>query len=314
MSTSVPIRSAAMAAPPTTEEIREVNVRYHDLAAEHYDSKWGIDYGELGQSQVTGKLAKALGGRLGHYGAGLEIGAGTGYFGLNLVRAGAVDSYTATDISPGMLGVLAKTADTLGIDAATTCTEASELPFEDGSFDIVFGHAVLHHLPDLDGAFAEFMRVLRPGGVVAFCGEPSHYGDRLAEFPKRAAWRVSPAWRAVMRARPAPLAGSSEEVEEDDLEKVVDVHAFTPGTLAAHARGAGLDDVRVRGEELAASLFGWANRSLESSARAEDVPLLWRKYAYHGYLALQRVDRAVLEPRLPAALFYNLLISARKPG
>ncbi|NLT07263.1 MAG: class I SAM-dependent methyltransferase [Solirubrobacterales bacterium] len=302
-----------MAAPPTTEEIREVNVRYHDLAAEHYDAKWGIDYGELGQSQVTGKLAKALGGRLGHYEAGLEIGAGTGYFGLNLVRAGVIDSYTATDISPGMLGVLAKTAETLGIEAATTCTEASELPFEDESFDIVFGHAVLHHLPDLDGAFAEFMRVLRPGGVVAFCGEPSHYGDRLAEIPKRAAWRVSPAWRAVLRARPAPLAGSSEEVEEDDLERVVDVHAFTPGTLAVHARGAGFEDVRVRGEELAASLFGWANRSLEASARAEDVPMLWRKYAYHGYLALQRVDRAVLEPRLPAALFYNLLIAARKP-
>ena len=43
------------------ETIREANVRYHDLAAEHYDAKWGIDYGELGQSQVTGKLRKALG-------------------------------------------------------------------------------------------------------------------------------------------------------------------------------------------------------------------------------------------------------------
>jgi len=313
MSAPVPIRSAAMAAPPTTEEIREVNVRYHDLAAEHYDAKWGIDYGAPGQSQVTGKLAKALGGALGHYERGLEIGSGTGYFGLNLIRAGVLDGYTASDISPGMLAVLAKTAETLGIEAETTCTEASELPFEDESFDIVFGHAVLHHLPDLDGAFAEFLRVLRPGGVIAFCGEPSHYGDRLAEIPKRAAWRVSPAWRAVVRARPAPAAGSLEEVEEDDLERVVDVHAFTPGTLAAHARAAGFGDVRVRGEELAASLFGWANRSLEASARAEDVPMLWRRYAYHGYLALQRVDRAVLEPRLPAALFYNLLVSARKP-
>ena len=176
-----------MAAPATTEEIREVNVRYHDLAAEHYDSKWGIDYGEVGQSQVTVKLAKALGDRLGNFERGLEIGAGTGYFGLNLVLAGAIDDYTASDISPGMLGVLEKTAETLGIETATACSEASELPFEDESFDIVFGHAVLHHLPDLDAAFREFHRVLRPGGVVAFCGEPSHYGDRLAELPKRAA-------------------------------------------------------------------------------------------------------------------------------
>lgn len=302
-----------MAAPATSEEIRDVNVRYHDLAAEHYDSKWGIDYGELGRGQVTAKVAKALGGRLGHYRRGLEIGAGTGYFGINLALSGAIDGYVASDISPGMLTVLAETAAREGVAVETACTEASQLPFDDGSFDIVFGHAVLHHLPDLDGAFAEFLRVLRPGGVVAFCGEPSHYGDRLAELPKRAAGRLAPAWRALMRARPAERNGSAEVAEEDALERVVDVHAFTPGTLASHARAAGFADVRVSGEELAASLFGWANRSLEASARPEDVPMLWRRYAYHGYLALQRMDRAVLESRLPAAVFYNLLISARKP-
>jgi SAM-dependent methyltransferase len=301
-----------MAAPATTEEIHAVNVRYHDLAAEHYDAKWGIDYGAVGQGQVTGKLAKALGGRLGHYERGLEIGAGTGYFGLNLALAGTIGAYTASDISPGMLDVLGQTAATLGVEATTVCTEAAGLPFQDESFDIVFGHAILHHLPDLDGAFREFMRVLRPGGAIAFCGEPSHYGDRLAELPKRAAWRLSPAWRTVLRARPA-ARDDSAEVEEDDLERVVDVHAFTPGALARHARGAGFGAVKVRGEELAASLFGWANRSFEASAHPEDVPLLWRKYAYHGYLALQKVDRAVLEPRLPPAVFYNLLISARKP-
>ena len=37
---------------------------------------------------------------------------------------------------------------------------------------------------------------------------------------------------------------------------------------------------------------------------------LWRRYAYHGYLALQAVDRTLLEPRLPPGIFYNLLISA----
>ena len=36
-------------------------------------------------------------------------------------------------------------------------------------------------------------------------------------------------------------------------------------------------------------------------------------YAYRGYLLLQALDRSLLEPRLPAALFYNLLISARAP-
>ena len=93
------------------ERIRDVNVRYHDLAAEHYDSKWGITYNEVGQAQVAGKLRKALGGRaLGPYERSLEIGAGTGYFTLNLLRAGVIGEAVATDISPGMLETLSASA------------------------------------------------------------------------------------------------------------------------------------------------------------------------------------------------------------
>ena len=40
----------------SAETIRDANVRYHDIAAEHYDSKWGIKYDEVGQAQVTRKL------------------------------------------------------------------------------------------------------------------------------------------------------------------------------------------------------------------------------------------------------------------
>ena len=36
----------------TAEEIREVNTRYHDLAAQEYDFKWGIDFGATGRGQV----------------------------------------------------------------------------------------------------------------------------------------------------------------------------------------------------------------------------------------------------------------------
>ena len=40
------------------EEIHDVNTRYHDVAADHYDSKWGIDFGELGREQVLAKLTQ----------------------------------------------------------------------------------------------------------------------------------------------------------------------------------------------------------------------------------------------------------------
>ncbi len=295
------------------DQILDANVRYHDLAAAGYDSKWGIAYDTEGERQVVGKLRKALGHEPQRFGRALEIGSGTGYFIINLARAGLVEEAVATDISPGMLEVLSASAASLGVNVETVACEASSLPFEDASFDLVVGHAVLHHLPDLDAAFREFRRVLRPGGVVAFCGEPSHYGDRLATIPKRGAHAVAPLWRALMGAGPRRNGHSHEAREEDLLEQVVDVHAFTPGTLAGHAGDAGLERVRVRGEELAASLFGWANRALEATAAPDEIPHAWRMYAYRGYLLLQALDRSLLEPRLPAAVFYNLLISARAP-
>src|SRR5579884_622371 len=187
-----------MAAARTADEIRDVNTRYHDVAAAGYDSKWGIDFGEVGQTQVLGKLRKVLGAELDRgYGRSLEIGAGTGYFSLNLLQAGVVKEATCTDISPGMVRTLAVNAARLNLQVRTARADAESLPFPDGSFDLVLGHAVLHHLPDLDRAFAEFHRVLAPGGRIAFAGEPSRIGDRIASWPKRGAVKLSPLWRSL---------------------------------------------------------------------------------------------------------------------
>ena len=80
----VPPRATALSA----EEIRDVNTRYHDVAADHYDAKWGIDFGEIGPSRCR-EGRKALGRRARRTSRrSLEIGSGTGYFTLNLLRAG----------------------------------------------------------------------------------------------------------------------------------------------------------------------------------------------------------------------------------
>ena len=293
--------------------IKDVNTRYHDAAAHEYDAKWGIDFGATGQKQVRTKLIKALGGRDDEtFGDGLEIGSGTGYFSLNLVQLGVVERLTATDISPGMLTRLATTAEDLGLEVETVETEAEVLPFEDESFDLVFGHAVLHHIPDLERAFAEFRRVLRPGGAIAFAGEPSRYGDRLAALPKRAGLFVAPAWRRLVGARPRAVA-EAEQSEGHSLEGEVDVHAFAPADLRRLLRDAGFERRHVGGEELLANAWGWGLRTVESSAEPESVSWSWRRFAFNSYIALQKVDSRLLEPHLPAELFYNLLVSARKP-
>ena len=67
------------------------------------------------------------------------------------------------------------------------------------------------------------------------------------------------------------------------------------------------------GEELSANWFGWFNRALENDGLPADIPNVWRQYAYRGYLGFQWFDRIALEGRLPASIFYNLMIGARKP-
>jgi ubiquinone/menaquinone biosynthesis C-methylase UbiE len=301
-----------MASALTAEEIRDVNTRYHDVAADCYDAKWGIDFGELGTDQVSAKARKALGpGAPARFERSLEIGAGTGYFTLNMLRAEMIEQATCSDISPGMLSTLEGNAQRLGLDVSTQVADAEELPFDDARFDLVFGHAVLHHIPDLKRAMREFARVLAPGGTIMFAGEPSRYGDRLARVPKRAAGVIAPLWRQAIGARSAPPA--HDGAQDAALEGFVDVHAFAPAQLSRATRHAGFEGVQVRGEELLANWFGWINRTLEATADPRDVPWGWRQYAYRGYLLLQRVDRHMLESRLPAAVFYNLMLTARKP-
>ncbi len=297
----------------SADHIRNVNTLYHDVAAKTYDSKWGIDFGARGREQVAAKLEKALGEPPRRpFPDALEIGAGTGYFSLNLLQLGLIRRAAATDISPGMLASLRANATERGLEVSTSVSDAEQLPFAEQSFDLVFGHAILHHIPDLARAFSEFRRVLRPGGVVAFCGEPSRYGDRLAALPKRTGAALAPVWRAALGASPA-AAPEGPDSNGHSLEGEVDVHSFTPSGLRELVEAAGFEAPRVRGEELLANLWGWGLRSIEARAEPDTVPVSWRRFAFRSYLALQRVDEAVLEPRLPPELFYNLVLSARKP-
>src|SRR3712207_5357110 len=301
-----------MTAPATVEETLHVYTRHYDDPAASYDAKRGIQFGPIGSEQVVPTLRKALGSDPRGLGDTLECGAGMGYSALNLLLEGRIASATCTDISPGMIKVLEGNAARLGLGVATAVVDATELPVEDGSFDLVLGHAVLPHLPDLESSFREFHRVLRPGGRIVFAGEPSRVGDRLASWPKRLAFKASPAWRRVMGASEAVHHGQHGDADPH-LETMVDVHAFVPEDLDRAARAGGFADVNVRGEELLANWFGWANRTLESTADPDTVPWGWKQYAYRGYLAFQAVDRALLEGRLPPAIFYNLMVAARRP-
>jgi ubiquinone/menaquinone biosynthesis C-methylase UbiE len=97
----------------------------------------------------------------------LEIGGGTGYHAAILVHRGA--EVVATDVSSVGVDVMRRRfeANQMSDRADAQVVVAEQMPFEDGSFDFVFGIAVLHHLV-MDSAAPEIARVLRPGGRAVF--------------------------------------------------------------------------------------------------------------------------------------------------
>ena len=102
----------------------------------------------------------------------LEVGCGEGELARRLVRELGV-SLVALDQSARMVEL----ARARGVDARVG--DLQELPFEDGSFDVVVAGWILYHVADLDRGLAEIARVLRPGGRLVAA---TNYTDHLAEM------------------------------------------------------------------------------------------------------------------------------------
>jgi len=67
-----------------------------------------------------------------------------------------------------------------------------DLPFADGTFDIVFGYAALHHCEDLPRAIREAVRVLKPGGDLVLAGEPvGRFYEPVARRFRRNAYQIN---------------------------------------------------------------------------------------------------------------------------
>lgn len=96
----------------------------------------------------------------------LDVGAGPGSITLDLAAVVAPGEAVGIDIEPQQVERARALAAERGVpNARFEVADAYALPFPDGSFDVVFAHAVLIHLRDPLAALREFRRVLRPGGV-----------------------------------------------------------------------------------------------------------------------------------------------------
>lgn len=313
----------APAGPATAEQVsaafadpKLANVLYHDWEAATYDEKWSISYDERCISYACGRFEHVAGRAGWPYGTALELGCGTGFFLLNLKQGGVLDRGHVTDLSPGMVDVAVRNATALGFDVEGRVADAESIPYDDETFDLVVGHAVLHHIPDLDLAMREVLRVLKPGGRFVFAGEPTQRGDWVARRLSRATW-----WAATRVTRLAPLrdrwARPEAELAESSraaaLEAVVDLHTFDPDRLAALCLRAGAIDVRTVTEELTASWFGWPVRTVEAAVRPGALGWGWARFAYRGWIGLSWLDENVLSRVVPDELFYNVCVTGTRP-
>ena len=94
----------------------------------------------------------------------LEAGCGIGTDGARFAAGCA--NYTGLDFSPAALALAQRRFELERLPGRFVAGSATALPFEDNTFDLVFSHGVIHHLPDTDVAVREFHRVLKPGGTV----------------------------------------------------------------------------------------------------------------------------------------------------
>lgn len=99
----------------------------------------------------------------------LDVGAGSGTISASLVKYIPEGHVTATDISEDILERAATFAEKEGVRVQMTFRTANiyELPFPDGTFDVVHASMVLAHLDSPVQAYKEMLRVTKPGGVVA---------------------------------------------------------------------------------------------------------------------------------------------------
>lgn len=299
------------------EDNRLAQVLYHDWEAHTYDDKWSISFDERCIDYARDRFVAITGApEAWPYTTALELGAGTGFFSLNLKQAGVLDEVHVTDLAPGMVEAAQANAEKLGFHVEGRVADAERLPYDDNTFDVVVGHAVIHHIPDVEAAFREVLRVLRPGGRFVIAGEPTTIGHWYARRLGRLTWWATTAITHLPPLR-AHWAKDRDELDESSraaaLEAVVDLHTFDPDDLARTALRAGAVDVRTKTEELTAALFGWPVRTFESAVRPGALGWGWAMFAFGSWRRLSAVDR-VLSKAVPDRLFYNVGVTGVKPG
>lgn len=153
----------------------------------------------------------------------LDVGCGTGVVAISAARLGA--KVVGSDLTPALLERAKEHSKLAQLDIEWKEADAEALPFPDASFDAVvsqFGHMFA---PRAEVAIAEMLRVLKPGGTLAFSTwPPEHYVGRFFALTSRYAPAPPPGFS------PPPQWGDVNIVKQRLGEAVEDIR-FDRGTM-----------------------------------------------------------------------------------
>jgi ubiquinone/menaquinone biosynthesis C-methylase UbiE len=152
----------------------------------------------------------------------LDVGTGPGVVAFQLTQLG--HNVTGVDFSDEMLKVARKNADLFGLNVKFQKGEADDLPFQDGTFDVVVSKYVLWTIPDPDKALKEWYRVVKPGGKVVYVD-----GNWTTDLER--SW-IRRRWKGLVSLHSSIMGerkgqGHIEEYQGEDLWSV---HADRPAT------------------------------------------------------------------------------------
>jgi SAM-dependent methyltransferase len=155
----------------------------------------------------------------------LEVGAGSGRDSIAIARKGA--KMVVLDYVISSFGVIKPKARELDAEVYCVCADANNMPFRDGTFDLVFHQGLLEHFRDPMPLTRENYRVTRPGG---HC---------LIDVPQR--WHPYTVAKHIMITLDRWFAGWETE--------------FSPGELKTVVERAGFEVRRIGGDWMVPSFF-----------------------------------------------------------
>jgi len=264
---------------------------FHDHECAYYDERFAIVHDARSARAAVREVESLLGRPLRPGERVLDAGCGTGWLAAGLRRARPDLRVVGADLSAGMTG-RARAAGAWPLLQA----DAARLPLADASVDLVVGRGVLHHLPDVVAALAEWRRVLAPGGAVVLSSEPTPVVERHG---------------MLLLKGLLPLLRRELTAEEDFWEvasMAANLHVFTVTELRALAREAGYGVVDLSTADLLSTLVLTASYVTHGRRPGLARRLPWRALE----AAAAQLDRAVV-PRLVPPRWRHTVVGVLRP-